>query len=169
MASLKTLILNHQEIEKKITRIAWQIFEKNYEEKEIVLVGITDRGFLLAQKLVNTLQEISPIKINLAEISIDKSEPLENKQIQFSYPVSELKNKSVVLVDDVLNSGKTLIYGIKFLLDFPVKRLKTVVLVDRSHKRFPVQVDFVGLSLSTTLQEQINVEFKEGNDCVYLC
>jgi pyrimidine operon attenuation protein/uracil phosphoribosyltransferase len=123
----------------------------------------------LAQKLNKVLQQISSLKIKLAELTVDKNEPIENKQILLSLPVSDLKNQSVVLVDDVLNSGKTLIYGVKFLLDYPIKRLKTVVLVDRSHKRFPVQADFVGLLLSTTLQEHINVEFSENNDAVYLC
>lgn len=167
--SSKTLILNHEQIEKKIARMAYQIYEKNYEETEIILVGITDRGFVLAQKLGKVLQQIAPFKIKLSELKIDKNQPLENKQIQFSLPVNDLNNKSVVLVDDVLNSGKTLIYGVKFLLDFPIKRLKTVVLVDRSHKRFPVQADFVGLLLSTTLQEHIDVEFSENKDAVYLC
>ncbi len=169
MTDSKTLILNHQQIENKISRIAYQIYEKNYEEKEIVLVGIADRGYVLAKKLNKVLQQISSLKIKLAELTLDKNAPQENKTIQFSIPLNELNNQSVVLVDDVLNSGKTLIYGVRFLLDFPIKRLKTVVLVDRSHKRFPVQADFVGLSLSTTLQEHINVEFAEANDAVYLC
>ena len=169
MTDSKTLILNHQQIENKISRIAYQIYEKNYEEKEIVIVGITDRGYVLAKKLNKVLQQISSLKIKLAELSLDKNAPHENKNIQFSIPLSDLNNQSVVLVDDVLNSGKTLIYGVRFLLDFPIKRLKTVVLVDRSHKRFPVQADFVGLSLSTTLQEHIHVEFADANDAVYLC
>lgn len=176
MIQTQTLILNHGQIEKKIARIAYQIYEKNYEENEIVLVGITDRGFQLAQKLKIVLEQIASsaesriaLKIKLGEIEIDKEKPLENKQIKFSLAENELTNKSVILVDDVLNSGKTLIYGVKYLLDFPIKRLKTVVLVDRSHKRFPVHVDYTGVLLSTTLQEHINVEFKENNDAVYLC
>lgn len=156
--STKTQILNHDEITKKINRIAFQIYEDNYAEKEIVLVGIASKGHLLANKIANQLTKISSIKITNASLTINKDEPLSD-EIQLSIHPKELINKVVILVDDVLNSGKTLIYGVKYLLNFDMKRMSTVVLVDRNHKRYPIGTHYVGLSLSTTLKDHISVEF----------
>ncbi len=113
------------------------------------------------------MEKISPIKTKLIEITINKEDPL-TAEIKISLTDKELKNKVIVLVDDVLNSGKTLIFGAKPFLVAPVKRLTTAVLVDRGHNRFPIKADLVGLSLSTTLQEHITVDLKKGNEAVYL-
>jgi pyrimidine operon attenuation protein/uracil phosphoribosyltransferase len=164
----KTLILTNKQIEQKINRIAYQIYENNYDEKEIIIAGIAPNGYLLSKRIADALQTISPIKTTLIEILIDKEDPL-SAEIKISLTDKELKNKVIVLVDDVLNSGKTLIFGAKPFLISPVKRLTTAVLVDRGHNRYPIKADFVGLSLSTTLQEHITVELnKKGNDAVYL-
>ena len=164
----KTLILTNKQIEQKINRIAYQIYENNYDEKEIIIAGIAPNGYLLSKRIADALQSISPIKTTLIEIVIDKEDPL-SAEIKISLTDKELKNKVIVLVDDVLNSGKTLIFGAKPFLSSPVKRLTTAVLVDRGHNRYPIKADFVGLSLSTTLQEHITVELnKKGNDAVYL-
>jgi len=164
----KTLILNSKQIEQKINRIAYEIVENNYTEKEIIIAGISKNGFLLAQRLNAVLKKIASIKTTLIEIVIDKENPLA-KEIKISLSEKELKNKVVILVDDVLNSGKTLIFGAKPFLVSPLKRLTTVVLVDRGHNRYPIKADFVGLSLSTTLQEHISVELdKKGKEAVYL-
>ena len=164
----KTLILNSKQIEQKINRIAYEIYENNCDEKEIIIAGIGGNGYLLAKRIVDVLQNISPLKIKLIEIIIDKKNPLA-KEIKISMTDEELKNKVIVLVDDVLNSGKTLIFGAKPFLSTPVKRLTTAVLVDRGHNRYPIKADFVGLSLSTTLQEHITVEInKNGKEIVYL-
>lgn len=159
--STKTQILNHDEITKKINRIAFQIYEDNYAEKEIVLVGIASKGYLLANKIAAQLTKISSIKIINASLTINKDEPL-SEEIQLSILPKELKNKVVILVDDVLNSGKTLIYGVKYLLNFDMKRMSTVVLVDRNNKRYPIGTHYVGLSLSTTLKNHISVDFTNG-------
>ncbi len=164
----KTLILNSKQIAQKINRIAYEIYENNYAEKEIIIAGIGGNGFFLAKRIVDALQNISPLKIKLIEIIIDKKNPL-SKEIKIELSDEELKNKVIVLVDDVLNSGKTLIFGAKPFLSTPVKRLTTAVLVDRGHNRYPIKADFVGLSLSTTLQEHITVEINiKGKEIVYL-
>ena len=164
----KTLILTGEQIEQKITRIAYEIYENNYTEKEIIIAGIVPNGYVLAKRIGAVLQKISSIKIVLTDVSVDKEDPARH-EIKIALPDKELKNKVIVLVDDVLNSGKTLIFGAKPFLSSPVKRLTTVVLVDRGHNRYPIKADFVGLSLSTTLQEHITVILgKKGEGAVYL-
>lgn len=164
----KTLVLNSKQIEQKINRIAYQIYENNYNEKEIVIAGIAGSGYILAKRVADVLKSISKIKIVLIEIKVNKENPAGQK-IKISLTESELKNKVIVLIDDVLNSGKTLIFGAKPFLETPVKSLTTAVLVNRGHPRYPIRADFVGLSLSTTLQELITVELdKKGKEAVYL-
>jgi pyrimidine operon attenuation protein / uracil phosphoribosyltransferase len=164
----KTLVLNSQQIDQRINRIAWELYENNHEEKEIFLAGIAPNGFILAKRIGKILENISGIKTKTIEIKVNKNEPLK-EQIDISLREDELKNKVIILVDDVLNSGKTLIYGAKEFLKAPVKKLSTVVLVDRNHTRYPVKADFVGISLSTTMQEHITVELdKKEKEAVYL-
>lgn len=162
----KNIILNHQEIEHKIRRIAYQIYETFAEEDEVVLAGIASNGFILAQKIGQVLNEISDCQITLCEVKIDKTNPF--KPITTSVTEEAYKNKCIVLVDDVLNSGTTLIYGVKHFLNVPVKKFKTVVLIDRNHKKYPVKADFKGLSLSTSLKEHVQVVFEANNDHAYL-
>jgi pyrimidine operon attenuation protein / uracil phosphoribosyltransferase len=167
MPDNKVLILNNQAIQQKINRIAYQIYEDNHSEKEIIVVGIANKGYLFATKLTEKLKEISKSKITLAKLTIDKNEPLKSKgKIDISESV--LEDKVIILVDDVLNSGRALIYGVKYLLDFSIKKMSTVVLVDRNHKKYPIGTHYVGLSLSTTLQNHISVEFKGNNISAYL-
>jgi pyrimidine operon attenuation protein/uracil phosphoribosyltransferase len=164
----KTLILNSKQISQKINRIAYEIYENNYDEKEIVIAGIAKNGFLLAGMIADVLREISKLKIQLIEITLDKEDPFST-ETKLKLSDKELKNKVIILVDDVLNSGKTLIFGAKLFLNAPVKRLTTAVLVDRGHNRYPIKADVVGLSLSTTLQEHITVELnKKGKESAYL-
>lgn len=168
MPNSKTLILNNRQIQQRIDRIAYQIYENNYKEKEVIIAGIVKNGFLLAEKIAGKLKEISPIKVKLAEIKVNKKEPLSEK-VKVSLSESELKNKVIIVVDDVLESGRTMMYGIEPFLKYPVKRLTTVVLVDRDHHSYPVKADFVGVSLATTMQEHISVELSDGKkDAVYL-
>jgi pyrimidine operon attenuation protein / uracil phosphoribosyltransferase len=164
----KTLILNSKQIEQKINRIAYQIYENHYGEKEIIIAGIAENGYLLAQQIATVLGKITTIKLKLIKIIIDKKNPAAS-EIKISLKEKELENKVIVLVDDVLNSGKTLIFGAKPFLTSAVKCLTTAVLVDRGHNRYPIKADFVGLSLSTTLQEHITVELnKKGKEVAYL-
>ena len=162
----KNIILNHQEIEHKIRRIAYQIYETFADEQEVVIAGITSNGFILAQKIGQILNEITEINIILCEVKIDKVHPAN--PINTSVAPEVYQNKCIVLVDDVLNSGTTLIYGVKHFLEVPVKKFKTVVLIDRNHKKYPVKADFKGISLSTSLQEHIQVVFENEEEYAYL-
>ncbi len=162
----KSIILTNQQINNKIKRIAFQIFENNFEEKKIILAGIKNKGFILAQKIKEVLEEISGIDVQLCEVIMNKKSPQE--KIKTSINSDDYKNKSLVLVDDVLNSGTTLIYAVKHFLNVPLKRFKTAVLVNRNHKKYPIKADFKGISLSTSLQEHITVEFKKGSSSAYL-
>ena len=163
---MKNIILTQQEIEHKTKRIAYQIYETFADEKEVVIAGIATNGYIFAEKLAKTLDTISDLKVTLCEVKINKQNPIE--AVQTSIPAEEYTNKALVLVDDVLNSGTTLIYGVKHFLDVPLKKFKTAVLVDRNHKQYPVKSDFKGLSLSTSLQEHIQVVFNENEAYAYL-
>lgn len=163
----KNIILTHLEIEHKIKRIAYQIYETFVEEEEIVLAGITDNGFIFAKKIAQALQTISPIKVALCEVFVNKDQP--ELAIHTSLAKEEYTNKGLILVDDVLNSGTIMIYAVRHFLDVPLKKFKTVVLVDRNHKKYPVKADFKGISLSTSLLEHVQVVFDEnGNNYAYL-
>lgn len=158
----KNIILNNQEIEHKIKRIAYQIYETFVDEEEVVIAGIASSGSIFAQKLAAALSTISTLKVSLCEVKIDKQNP--QLPIQTSLTKEEYENKGLVLVDDVLNSGTTLIYAVRHFLDVPLKKFKTAVLVDRNHKKYPVKADFKGISLSTSLLEHVQVVFDENGD-----
>ncbi len=158
--SESNLILDHNKIDQKINRIAYQIFEDNYDQSEIIMAGIAKNGYLFAEILKERLESISDIKVNLKELVIDKKNPL-NSKAELKMESSEIKNQSIVVVDDVLNSGKTMMYALQAFLAAPLQKLSIAVLVNRSHKRFPVNADFVGLSLATTLKEHIEVSFED--------
>ena len=162
----QSIILNNQQINHKVKRIAFQIYENNINEKTIILAGIAKNGFILAEKFKNALEEISDIKVVLCRVRINKKSPLD--KIETSIEASEYRNKSLVLVDDVLNSGTTLMYAVKHFLEVPLKQFKTAVLVNRNHKKYPIKADFKGLSLSTSLQEHITVEFNNNESRAFL-
>lgn len=166
MTTESNIILDHIQINQRIKRIAYQIYESNSNETEVIIAGIVGNGFIFAEKLVATLQEISSLTITICEVHINKKKPLE--AVSTSLDVADYKNKSLVLVDDVLNSGTTLIYGVKHFLDVPLKRFKTAVLVNRNHKKYPVKADFKGVSLSTSIKEHIQVDFSDQEAKAYL-
>lgn len=163
---MENRILNQEEIDHKIRRIAFQIYEAFVDEETVVIAGIAENGFILARKLVSAVKDISALEVLLCEVSIDKKNP--QSPITTSLSPAEYANKGLVLVDDVLNSGTTLMYGVKHFLDVPLKQFKTAVLVDRNHKKYPVKVDFKGLSLSTSLQEHVQVVFASTGDYAFL-
>jgi pyrimidine operon attenuation protein/uracil phosphoribosyltransferase len=164
----KNLILNAEEIQQKNRRIAYQIVEDNYDEKEMVMIGVLPNGYEYALQLKKEIELIDDIKITLLELALNKAKPLE-EEIKLSLGKLSLNNKTVLLVDDVANTGKTLYYALKPIMDFSPRKVQAAVLLDRQHKLFPVTPDFVGLSLSTTLQEHIIVEFdSKGNANAYL-
>lgn len=166
--SKKVIILNSEQIEQRIVRIAYQILEDSIEEKELVFAGIVDRGYIFAERIINELKKISKQKISLIKISLDKNS--SSLKASTDKDVSTAKDKVVILVDDVLNSGRTLAYGLSVFLNVPLKKMRVVVLIDRSHHDYPVYSDFAGLKLSTVLKEHVSVIFsnKPGEDAAYL-
>jgi pyrimidine operon attenuation protein / uracil phosphoribosyltransferase len=166
MNKSRTLLLNHHQILQRINRIAWQIYEDNSEEKEIFIIGIWQNGYLLAEKIRDAVQAICKLKVHLLELRIDKQRQ-EDHEVTISGSRSAMAGKSIILVDDVLNSGKTLIYSMKAILGMDTRKIRTVLLVDRDHRRYPILTDFVGMTLSTTFQEHVSVEFGK-EDAVYL-
>jgi pyrimidine operon attenuation protein/uracil phosphoribosyltransferase len=168
MSTTRTLVMSPKQVSQRLNRLAWQVYEHCYNEKEIVVAGISGNGFRLAKKIIELLGEISPLDVTLCEVKINKDSPLDGKT-SIDLNLADLEGKTVIVVDDVSNSGRTLMYGVKLFLESPVKSLLTLVLVDRDHTRFPVKTNFVGLSLATTMKEHISVEIDEnGEDAVYL-
>ena len=166
--SLRIEILNSHQITQKLNRIAYQIYEANYGEKELFIAGIDGNGYLVAKRVYHILKKISNIELSIGKVTINKLNPMAKPHLQ-NFNEADYKGKPVVIIDDVLNSGKTLIYAVKIFLNQPVKRINTAVLVDRSHTLFPIKADFVGLSLSTTLQEHITADLSErGKESVVL-
>jgi pyrimidine operon attenuation protein / uracil phosphoribosyltransferase len=163
----KTLVLNKLQIEQRINKLAYQVYEDNFEEKEIIIAGIMNSGYVLAERIAETLKKISPLKVQLAKLTINKHSQVE-EEAQTSLKKEDMHNKVVIVVDDVLNSGKTLMYALKPFLNADIKKLRTVVLVDRNHKRYPLAADFVGYPMATTLQEHISVVLDKDEEAVYL-
>ena len=165
--SPRSKILDNNKIDQKLKRLAWQVYEKNSAEKEIIVVGISERGLILAKQLADHIQEISNIKTKISHLELDKDNPY-NKGVSLNLEEKQYANKVVILVDDVLNSGKTLMYAAKHFLTTRLTSLSIMVLVDRNHNRYPIKADYIGLSLATTLQEYINVDLKGADKGVYL-
>ena len=159
-------ILDSNQINQKILRLSWQVFEDNFSEKEIVLVGIGEQGLLIAEQVKFHLNTISKLKTTVFIIDVDRDKPFNKVSTELTE--NYYKNKVIVLIDDVLHSGKTLTYAFKAFLDTSVKKMAVLVLIDRNHNTFPVKANYVGLSLSTTLKEYIEVELKGSNKGVYL-
>src|SRR5690554_7628536 len=166
--SKKVIILDSEQIEQKTIRIAYQILEDSIEEEELVFAGIADRGYVFAERIINELKKISKQKISLIKISLDKDST--SLKADTDKDVASAKDKVVILVDDVLNSGRTLAYGLSVFLNVPLKKMRIVVLIDRSHHDYPVYSDFAGLKLSTILKEHVSVIFPDNpkEDAAYL-
>lgn len=159
-------LLNHGQIEHKIKRIAYQIYETFPGEPQIVIAGIAANGYIFAERLAEVLREISDIEVTLCEVRLNKKDPFA--PVTTSLLPEQYAGKGLVLVDDVLQTGTTLIYGVRHFLDVPLKKFKTAVLVDRNHKKYPIKADFKGISLSTSMLEHVIVAFDAGNYRAYL-
>lgn len=166
MSDKKLLILDKKQIQQKITRMSFQIWEDNLEETELVIAGIINSGYTLAGRLQKELEKVSGIKVTLMKITLDK----DSSHLKASTDVSveSCTNKVVILADDVLNSGRTLAYGLGVFLNTPLKKLRTAVLVNRSHRKFPISADFTGLDLATIIKEHVDVILDGEEDAVYL-
>ncbi len=167
MPEISNRILVHKQIESKIKRMAYQILENNFREKNIYLAGIKGGGYTLAKMLQAELNEMEQIKTTLIEVSIDKEKPLSSP-VTLDVEITKPQNSVVILIDDVLNSGKTMVYALKPFLALPLKKIETAFLVNRSHRLFPISAKYTGIELSTTIQEHINVSWAEGDYAVYL-
>ncbi len=152
-------VLDNKQVDRKIIRLAYEIYENNPYEKVIYMLGINTNGFKLASLLAKQVEDISSLKCELNHISMSPSSPVDNP-ITLDIELKKLENKVVIIVDDVANTGRTLFYAFQPLLQILTKKIETAVLVDRQHKHYPVKVDYVGLSLATTLQENIDVILK---------
>ncbi|RYY25928.1 MAG: phosphoribosyltransferase [Chitinophagaceae bacterium] len=154
----KKYILDRATAERKLRRMAYEIVESNVDEPALILAGIEENGVVIAKQIQRMLAEISTIKTELISISLDKRHPT-------SITVSnetDFNKKAIILIDDVANSGKTLLYALKPFLEFYPKKIQVLVLVERTHKAFSIRPDYVGVSLSTTIQEHIFVEVAAG-------
>ncbi|MGB0271846.1 MAG: phosphoribosyltransferase family protein [Schleiferiaceae bacterium] len=157
MSSNTPEILGAEAIAHKVQRLAWELYDRHSKAEQLYVVGIQGNGYWLAQQLLAKLNAISDMKIELMELALDKSDP-KPADMQIDLP----SGAHVALVDDVLNSGRTLLWAVIKLMEFHPQQLSTTVLVDRSHKRYPVKADIKGLSLSTTLQETVKLNVENG-------
>lgn len=167
MVTDDSLILTEKQVFQKIRRIAFQIYENNFSEKEVILAGIHDQGYVLAKLLLESLQEVASFDVRIIGIHLDKLAPTQST-ISLDCEPSELKNKSIILIDDVSNTGKTMAYSLKPFLNIKVKKIETAVLVNRSHTEFPIAINYSGFELATTIKEHVKASFEASNTGVYL-
>ncbi len=156
MESERTLILAHAQLKQKIRRIAFEIYEQNFKEKVIIVAGIDGQGYVLAKQIVKELENISPAEVKLVKVTLDKLAP-QQSEVMLDCEIKEVKKKTIVLVDDVLNTGKTLAYGLKPFLNIEVKKIEIAVLVNRSHANFPIYPMYTGYELATTINDHVEV------------
>jgi pyrimidine operon attenuation protein / uracil phosphoribosyltransferase len=156
MTDTKNYILDEDTAEKKMRRMAYEILENNIDETEIILAGIRENGSVVARAIQQMLAEISSFKTTVLTVSLDKDQPAE---VKLSMDM-DFTGKVIILIDDVAMSGKTLVYALKPFLNFYPEKIEILVLVERSHKLFPVHPTYLGLSIASTLQEHIYVEVK---------
>ena len=167
MQDQQTLILDSHKIEKIIKRIAFQVYENNVGESDLFIAGLWDRGFSLAERIAETLSDISPLNVQLIRIDIDKQDPISS-DIRLDKDPSVFIDQSVIVVDDVLNTGRTLFYALEPFMKVSLKKLEIAVLVNRSHARFGVYPKYAGYELATTLEEHIHVSFDDDPKGVFL-
>lgn len=156
MVSERSLILDGAQVKQKIRRIAFEIYEQNFKEKSIVIAGIDGQGYVLAKQIAKELENISPAEVKLVKVSLDKLGP-QQSEVTLDCDIKDVKKKCIVLVDDVLNTGRTLAYGLKPFLNTEVKRIETAVLVNRSHANFPIYPVYTGYELATTIKDHVEV------------
>ena len=160
-------ILSSREIKQKTERLAHQLIENTFEEPKVFIGGIEGNGIVFANSLAGIMRKHTESEITVFAIKVNKSEPWSEK-ILLSSPTADMEDAYIILVDDVFNSGKTMQFALVEILQFPTKAIKTVALVDRKHRRFPIKANFVGLSLSTTLKERVEVDLTVGSEKAYL-
>lgn len=158
-------LLQHEQIQHRVERLAIQILENNYEAPRFQLIGININGMAMAERLKAALAELTDKPLALCQVEIDLS---DIPQVELHKDNQALSDEVIILIDDVANTGRTLFYAMKPFMEIRPKKIEVAVLVDRKHKLFPVRPDYVGLSLATTFQEHIEVRFSEANDKAFL-
>ena len=167
MDSIRTKIKDISNIDLYLKRIAYQIYENNNEEdNSLIIVGIEKNGKILANRICNILKSISNFNLTLMSIEINKKNP--TKKMFISIDKKKCLNKNIIIVDDVLNTGRTLMYAVKYFLEIPVKKIQTAVIINRNHKKFPIKADFKGISLSTSIKEHVDVILEGSKKGIYL-
>jgi len=154
------IILNQDQINKKIQRMAMEIYEKHSERDKVYFLGINQKGYFLANQIRSELEKLSPLKTDLSRLTISPSDPLST-EVSLEIQASALKKQAVIIVDDVMNSGRTLFYSFKGMANALPASVEVCVLVLRMHKSFPVHVDYYGLRLATTIKQDIEVVFQK--------
>ena len=153
-------ILGGSQIKQKVKRMAYQIVEENFDATEIILIGINNNGYKFAELLLKEVKKVSNGKVSLNRLRLNPAQPLD-AEVTLEKEIKDLKNKTVIIIDDVANTGRTIFFAFKPLLEMVPDKLEVAVLVDRTHKYFPIKVDYVGLSLATTMKEHIKVNIKD--------
>jgi pyrimidine operon attenuation protein / uracil phosphoribosyltransferase len=156
MVAERNLILDAPQVKQKIRRMAYEIYEHNFKEKSVIVAGIEGQGYVLAKLLVKEIESISPLKAQLVKVSLDKAAP-QQSEVTLDVESRSVNRKCIILVDDVLNTGRTFAYGLKPFLDLEVKKIEIAVLVNRSHTLFPVYPQYTGYELSTTIKDHVEV------------
>ena len=159
-------ILDKRQIEDKIKRISYEIYEENFDNESIIICGIEKNGSTIAKEVIKELESICNIKIEFISVALNKKKPLNTVEIKSKQ--NTIKDKSIILIDDVSNTGRTLIYVINELTKFEPKKINTAILVNRDHSLFPVKINFVGLSLSTSINNHIEVILDKNEMAAYL-
>jgi pyrimidine operon attenuation protein/uracil phosphoribosyltransferase len=159
-------ILDKRQIEDKIKRISYEIYEENFDNESIIICGIEKNGSTIAKEVIKELESICNIKIEFISVALNKKKPLNTVEIKSKKNI--IKNKSIILIDDVSNTGRTLIYVINELTKFEPKKINTAILVNRDHSLFPIKINFVGLSLSTSINNHIEVILDKNEMAAYL-
>ena len=155
-------ILDHNEIFARLKRMAYEIYENNYQQSEMLVIARDQRGGFIAEKLVSFLSELSPIKVTLIDAEVDQSESLPG--VSLSAELEDLTGKAILVVDDVLYSGFTMLSVVSILLQLEPSTIQTAVLIDRGHRKMPISADYVGLELSTTLHQHVSVRIDEDEE-----
>jgi pyrimidine operon attenuation protein/uracil phosphoribosyltransferase len=163
----KSLILDAAQVKQKIRRMAFEVYEQNFKEKVVVIAGIDGQGYILAKLLAKEIEAIAPLEVKLVKVSLDKLAP-QQTEVTLDCDLKEVKKKCIVLVDDVLNTGRTFAYGLKPFLSIEVKKIETAVLVNRSHTLFPIYPQYTGYDLATTIKDHVEVNLSKEETAVYL-
>lgn len=155
-------ILTHEAVMARLKRMAYEIYERNYHAKELIVVGVNERGGYVAQRLIQALLEVSPLQISQIHLEVDRDTDPYSYGISLDDELKALSNRPVLIVDDVLYTGKTLMSIVSILLQASPESIQVAALIDRGHRSFPISADFVGLELATTLQQHVYVEIDEA-------